>query len=97
MKDDVLVSENDLCRFYTNDMIEICTKYARDKDVNDISLDGWYVLLVEEKINNKRTFILINNLGNISYENTSAEAIGAKIDILKTSKQFNIANKNKSI
>lgn len=80
---DVLVSENDKALFYANDFTMNLTKYARKPDIHDISLDGWYVLLVELKEDKSKEYILINKEGEFVYSNTSFESIACNIDVFK--------------
>jgi hypothetical protein len=84
-----LLAENDLCYFYQTEMTKIATDSAREKDLNSISLDGYTVVLAEQKSNGFGEFIIINSKNEVIYSNTNIEHIGAKLDMLKANKHFN--------
>lgn len=86
MNELTLVNENNQFKFYTNDIVESSTRYARKKDLHNISLAGWSVLLSEEKGSGVKSFILINNTGSVVYETLSLDALGTRIDMLKAAR-----------
>ena len=88
MNELTLVGENELFKFYTSDMVESSIRYAGQKDLNNISLSGWTVMLAEEKKSGTQSFILINNNGSPVYETQSIEVLGTRIDMLKAARHF---------
>lgn len=83
MLDNILIGENDMCKFYKNDFTISATDYARKPDLQGITLSGWSVLLAEFKTSGNKEYILLNDKNEIVESNQSYESIGVSIDKYK--------------
>ena len=77
------VFENELCKFYENDMTKYLNEYCVRKTVNDTDpLEDCCVFLAEHKSNGAKTYVLYHNETPM-YACTQLEARATHIDILR--------------
>jgi hypothetical protein len=78
-----LVFENELCKFYENDVTKSLNEYCvKELTTNLPPLEGFDVLLAEHKSNSAKTYVLYH--GNTPvYPAPQPEAIVAHIDMLR--------------
>ena len=75
--EDVKVAENDVCTFYTND----CTAGAEDWAKKIWGIDDIKCLLVVQKANSCKEYVLVRNNEYI-YNSQSYEALAVYIDVI---------------
>jgi hypothetical protein len=83
--DEKFAAENEICKFYTNNMTRSATEYATER----WNLKDYFVLLAEDKKETKeRNFILIEGEQNqIVYHTQNYEALLYHIDMVGLANQ----------
>ena len=77
------VFENELCKFYENDITKILSEYCvKELTTNLPAMEGFDVLLAEHKSDGTKTYVLYHENTPV-YQATQPEAIAAHIDMLR--------------
>jgi hypothetical protein len=80
--DEKFAAENEICNFYTNNM----TRSATEHCVSRWNLEGFYVLLAENKQTKERDYLLING-NDIEYATKNYEQLCYHIDMVGLANQ----------